>query len=177
LTASGMALAVVDYLRQHGEKVPDNCQIILASFGCKECGAKGSEQFILEHWNRDSMLINPNVINFESVKPKGTKVIFGEKQQRLAYDRNLSNVVFNSFKDDMLNPTYENNKIMFTDAAPFAYRKIPATTIRLNAEHTGEDLQFDEAFMSAANAVVKTLEFLNNERARIIEKEKNAASI
>lgn len=171
IVASGMALAVTDYFRQHPGKIPDNCRFIIASFGSKECGAKGSEQFLEEHWGRDDALINPYFVNISEVETNGYKVILGENQIKQAFDRNLSNAIYNSLKSDGLNPVYENNKVMFTDSYPFAVRKVPTTTMQLNGEYLGESLSFDEPFKGAVNAVTSALDYILEQRNALKSKD------
>lgn len=172
LTATGISLAVADYLRQHPEVVPENCKIVLASFGSKECGAKGSEAFYDQHIKNNSELPNPCLINFSEAKPKGTKVYIGEKQVKITFDINLNNVVFNGLKESGTEPEFTFHKTMFTDAAPMALKHIPATTVQLNAEHTADELNFDEVFTGAATTIVKVMEYLDFENEKRIENEK-----
>ncbi len=177
LTASGISLAVADFLRQHPEAVPENCKIVLVSFGAKECGAKGSEAFYEQHIKNNPDLPNPCLVNFSEAKPKGTKVYIGEKQVKVTFDINLNNVVFNGLKESGVEPEFVFHKTMFTDAAPMAFKNLPATTVQLNAEHTGEDLNFDDAFTGAANTIVRVMEYLDFENQKRVENEKRSLGL
>lgn len=177
LTAAGISLAVADYLRQHPECVPENCKIVVATFGSQFCGAKGSEQFVLQHAGNDPEVIKPAIIDFRDVTGGGTKVIFGEHQQKINFDRNLSNEVYNSLKEDGQSPVFENNRSMFTDASPFAVRKIPSTAFILNADLSADEPSFDETFTAAANATIRVLGYLKEEHEKAVLKEKTENAI
>lgn len=103
---------------------------MLACFGAKECGAKGAEQLILQHYGRDESLINPVVINFSKVGDCDNVVIQGDRQYKNIYDLKINNVAFKAIKEECDDVAFRYSETLFTDSTPFARRKIPTNNDR-----------------------------------------------
>lgn len=172
LQGAALTLAVADYLRLHPESVPDNCRIIVASFGSKECGAKGSEQLILQHYGSDDLLINPVCLNFQKVGDNGNNVIQGDKQFKLNYDLKISNIAYNTLKKEGLNPQFMYNKTMVTDSTPFARRKIPSVTLDFRIGDNELINAYDDAFRGGVSASLEVIDYMRDRQ----EKYKGAIS-
>ncbi len=160
LQGAALSLAVADYLRLHPDLIPDNCRIILANFGCKECGAKGSEQFIQQHYGRDDKLINPVFLNFAKVGDCKNVIVQGDKQYKVIYDLKISNLAYNTLKEQGLNPDFTYNRSMFTDSTPFARRKLPTTTLELKIGDNELSDAYTAAFKGAASVAIDVLGYM-----------------
>lgn len=171
LQAAGVSLAVADYLRLHPELIPDNTKVVLACFGAKECGAKGAEQLILQHYGRDESLINPVVINFSKVGDCDNVVIQGDRQYKNIYDLKINNVAFKAIKEVCDDVAFRYSETLFTDSTPFARRKIPTTTIELKKGDNELSSAYDRAFKSALNVTVDTMKYMQ-ERQQLFRGEK-----
>lgn len=171
LQAAGVSLAVADYLRLHPELIPDNTKVVLACFGAKECGAKGAEQLILQHYGRDESLINPVVINFSKVGDCDNVVIQGDRQYKNIYDLKINNVAFKAIKEECDDVAFRYSETLFTDSTPFARRKIPTTTIELKKGDNELSSAYDKAFKSALNVTVDTMRYMQ-ERQQLFRGEK-----
>ena len=166
LQAAGITLAVADYLRLHPDLVPDNFRIVLACFGAKECGAKGSEQLILQHYGRDSFLINPVFVNFAKLGENGNTVIQGDRKYKNMYDLKLNNVAFNALKDAGTDPSFAYSKDLFTDSTPFAKHKIPTVTVELKKGDNEFSGVYNEAFEGALNVTLNTVDYMKKRQDR-----------
>lgn len=160
LQGAALSLAVADYLRLHPDLVPDNCRIVLANFGCKECGAKGSEQFIAQHYGRDDKLINPVFINIAKVGDCGNTVVQGDKQFRTSYDLKVCNLCYNTLKECGFSPDFAYSPKSFTDSTPFAEKRLPTATLELKIGDNELSDAYTAAFKGAANVSVAVLNFM-----------------
>lgn len=89
--ATGCALSytVMQYFKEHPEKMPKNCRIIDLNCGCEEVGLRGSMAFAEEHKN-DDMLKNAWNINIDSVADKEYfEVVVQDDWQMLHFDTDL----------------------------------------------------------------------------------------
>lgn len=166
LAGAATALAVADYFNRHRLELPDNTKIIVAAFGSKECGAKGSEQMLKLHWGKTDTLINPSLINFSYVNNKPVQIILGEKQTKLVFDRGLANAVYNTLAQKGENPQYVTNQTMYTDSAPFAAQKFPTVSIKMRAESGDDECDYGSMFESALAATKSAIEHLENEKEK-----------
>lgn len=166
LQGAGLTLAVADYLRLHPDAVPENCRIVLACFGAKECGAKGSEQFITQHYGRDELLVNPVFLDIAKVGECGTAVVQGDKQFKLNYDLKVTNIAYNTLKNCGLTPDFAYNKAMVTDSTPFARHKIPAATLELRTGDNGLSDAYGDAFRGAVNTVADILSYMKERQEK-----------
>lgn len=171
LQAAGLSLAVADYLRLHPELIPENTKVVLACFGAKECGAKGAEQLILQHYGRDEFLVNPVVLNFAKVGDSDDVVIQGDRQYKNIYDLKINNVAYTAMKDEGSDVSFKYSTALFTDSTPFSKRKIPTTTIEFRKGDNELTSAYDNAFKGALNLTVGVMKYMQ-ERQQLFRGEK-----
>ena len=171
LQAAGLSLAVADYLRLHPELIPENTKVVLACFGAKECGAKGAEQLILQHFGRDEFLVNPVVLNFAKVGDSDDVVIQGDRQYKNIYDLKINNVAYTAMKDEGSDVSFKYSTALFTDSTPFSKRKIPTTTIEFRKGDNELTSAYDNAFKGALNLTVGVMKYMQ-ERQQLFRGEK-----
>lgn len=171
LQAAGLALAVADYLRLHPELIPENTKVVLACFGAKECGAKGAEQFIEQHYGRDEFLVNPVVLNFAKVGDCDNVVVQGDRQYKNIYDLKINNVAYKTIKEEISDVSFRYSESLFTDSTPFAKRKIPTTAVEFKKGDNELTSAYDAAFKGALNATVGVMKYMQ-ERQLLFRGEK-----
>ncbi|MDR3216106.1 MAG: hypothetical protein LBT55_01655 [Clostridiaceae bacterium] len=66
--ATGAALAAFEYFAARPEERPENTRIIFAAFSGRQNGNSGAFAFLKQHWGRDDLLVNPAVIDIETIE-------------------------------------------------------------------------------------------------------------
>lgn len=160
LSGAGVALAVGKHFADNPEELPDNVRIIVAAFGSKNAGAKGSEQFVHTHWNKDDLLVNPVILNLDKLYTGDYQLISEDKLLNLQYDKELCDAVFASLEQGGYAPQTVKTDFKINDAVPFIKADLPAVTLRRqtakNSRKRTEAEDLDEAY-NAVLSVVKGL--------------------
>jgi hypothetical protein len=174
---SGIAILIglAGYL---SENKLNHTEICLCAFGAEETGSTGSKFYVNTHFKeiRDKA----KVINLDSVTGGALYVVTREETSGISHDRNLINLVKQAAKNAGI-PLYEKaTREISSDAAPFSYEKIPATTL-LSLDkygiplryHVKEDLpqyisedQLQETFKICIEAARLTDETTKNKQAQ-----------
>lgn len=130
LTGVGISLFMGKYFRENPDKLPKNCRIIVSALGAEEAGLKGSMAFIKKHKDNKDLLINPVVINIDSVSDYDYfGVISGDVWQMTNFDPELIKMSLEIFKGLGLKTQSFKNPVGGCDSTPFIKAGIPTVTI------------------------------------------------
>ena len=90
LSGIGAALFMGKYYRENPDKLPDNCRVIIAALGSEEAGLKGSFEFTRRHRDDKDLLVNPIVLNIDSISDYDHfGVVSGDVWQMTNFDPEL----------------------------------------------------------------------------------------
>jgi hypothetical protein len=125
---SGVAncLLLAEYLSRP-EARPRRTSVWLVSFGCEECGIRGSKRFVRRHREdlRDAF-----VLNLDMVGGKGTRLRVVTKEEKNLIRLSPAMVQFvEEAADEAGIPLEKGPIIAFTDAMAFAVKGLQATTL------------------------------------------------
>jgi hypothetical protein len=109
------------------EARPQRTEVWLVSFGCEECGIRGSKRFIERHWEE---IRGARVLNLDMVGGKGTRLRVVTKEERNLIRLSPAMVqLVEEAADEAGIPLQKGPVIAFTDAMAFAVKGIQATTL------------------------------------------------
>lgn len=130
LTGVGAALFMGKYYKEHPERLPKNCRIIVAALGSEEAGLKGSFAFTKKHKDDKELLINPIVLNIDSLSDYDHfGVISGDVWQMTNFHPELIKIATDVFKSLDLKTQAFKNPVGGCDSTPFCRLGIPTVTL------------------------------------------------
>lgn len=130
LTGVGSSIFMGKYYTENPDKLPKNCRIIVAALGSEEAGLKGSFEFVRRHKDDKELLINPIVINIDSVSDYDYfGVISGDLWQMTNFDPELIGMALDTFKSLGLKTQSFKNPVGGCDSTPFCKAGIPTVTL------------------------------------------------
>jgi Zn-dependent M28 family amino/carboxypeptidase len=130
LTGVGASIFMGKYFREHPERLPKNCRIIVSAMGSEEAGLKGSLAFTKKHKDDKELLINPIHINLDSISDYDHfGVISGDIWQMTNFDKNLIAIATDVYKSLGLKTQAFKNPVGGCDSTPFCKLGIPSVTL------------------------------------------------
>lgn len=130
LSGVGAALFMGKFYKENPDKLPKNCRIIIAAFGSEEAGLKGSIEFCKAHKDDKELLVNPIVINIDSLSDYDHfGVVTGDVWQMTNFDPLLIEMATDVFKSMGLKTKAFKNPVGGCDSTPFCNLGIPTVTL------------------------------------------------
>lgn len=130
LTGVGASIFMGKYYRENPDKLPSNCRVIVAALGSEEAGLKGSLDFVKRHKDNKELLINPIVLNSDSLSDYDHfGVISGDLWQMTNFDPELIEISLDVYKSLGLKTQAFKNPVGGCDSTPFCKAGFPTVTL------------------------------------------------